>query len=103
MENHSPSRRCGELDNRGSHFHLATAWARALADQQKDGELASMFGPIASSMASNREAILDELNGVQGQSMDVGGYYQPDPKQASKAMRPSETLNGIVEGLPTPA
>ena len=103
MENHSPSRRCGELDNRGSHFHLATAWARALADQSKDSELSSMFGPIATAMETNSDAILGELNGVQGQSMDVGGYYQPVPEQASKAMCPSETLNGIVEGLATPA
>ena len=103
MQNHSPSRKCGELDNRGSHFHLATAWARSLSEQGQDAELASMFGPIASAMESGRDAIIAELNGVQGPAMDVGGYYQPDPEKASKAMRPSETLNGIVEGLPTPA
>ena len=103
MQNHSPSRKCGELDNRGSHFHLATAWARSLSEQGQDAELASIFGPIASAMESGRDAIIAELNGVQGPAMDVGGYYQPDPEKASKAMRPSETLNGIVEGLPTPA
>ncbi|MEE2906700.1 MAG: NADP-dependent isocitrate dehydrogenase [Planctomycetota bacterium] len=103
MQNRSPSRKCGELDNRGSHYYLATAWARALADQDTDVELATLFGPIASAMEAGSEAILDELISVQGQSMDIGGYYQPDPVLASAAMRPSETLNGIVQGLPTPA
>ena len=98
-ENRSPSRKVGELDNRGSHFYLALYWAEALAAQTDDAELAALFSASAEAMATHEAAIVDELNKVQGQAMDVGGYYHPDDVLASKAMRPSTTLNGIIDSL----
>ncbi len=92
----SPSRKVNELDNRGSHFYLAMYWARALADQDSDPDLKARFTPVAQQLEANEEQIVNELNEVQGQSMDIGGYYYPDPTLASRAMRPSETLNGII-------
>ncbi len=92
-ENKSPSRKAGELDNRGSHFYLALYWAQALTAQTKDAELQAAFKNAADFLAANEEKIVKELNDVQGVLMDVGGYYRPDPDMASKAMRPSETLN----------
>ena len=97
--NKSPSRRVNELDNRGSHFYLAMYWAEALAAQSEDAELASKFGPVAEALRSNEAKIVDELNQVQGQSMDVNGYYFPDTDKVFAAMRPSATLNSIVDGL----
>ncbi|MEM7014137.1 MAG: NADP-dependent isocitrate dehydrogenase [Verrucomicrobiota bacterium] len=95
-ENKSPTRRLGEIDNRGSHFYLAMYWAEALASQHEDAELKSHFAPIAEQLAANEGKIVEELNGVQGDASDVGGYYQPNDDLASSVMRPSATLNGII-------
>jgi isocitrate dehydrogenase len=96
-EGRSPSRKVGELDNRGSHFYLAQYWAQALADQDRDAGLAERFGPLAARLVEEEEQILSELNEVQGQPMDVGGYYWPDRELAAKAMRPSQTLNRALD------
>jgi isocitrate dehydrogenase len=98
-EGKGPSRRVNEIDNRGSHYYLATYWARAMADQDKDPGLASRFGPLAEALAANEEAIMGDLIGCQGAAMDVGGYYFPDPALAEAAMRPSSVLNEIVDGF----
>ena len=98
-ENKSPSRKVGELDNRGSHFYLAMYWAEALAEQDKDAELKALFAPIAEQLAANEAKIVAELNSVQGKPMDIGGYYQPNPELASQAMRPSATFNSIMAQL----
>jgi isocitrate dehydrogenase len=98
-ERRSPSRKVNELDNRGSSFYLGMYWAEALAAQDEDTELKAIFGPIAKAMAENEDKIVSELNAVQGQPMDVGGYYLPDDELAAAAMRPSETLNAIVDGM----
>jgi isocitrate dehydrogenase len=95
----SPQRKVGGLDNRGSHFYLAMYWARALADQTADAELRAIFGPVATELERNEAKIVSELNGVQGKPVEVGGYYHPDPAKASTAMRPSATLNAIIDGL----
>ena len=95
----SPSRKVNELDNRGSHFYLAMYWAEALANQTKDEVLKKSFESIAKELAANESKIVEELNSVQGQPMDIGGYYQPVFELASKAMRPSETFNSILEKL----
>jgi len=95
----SPSRKVNELDNRGSHFYLAMYWAEALANQTKDEELKNSFESIAKELVANESKIVEELNSVQGQSMDIGGYYQPMFELASKAMRPSETFNSILAKL----
>jgi isocitrate dehydrogenase len=96
-EGRSPSRKVGELDNRGSHFYLAQYWAQALADQDRDAGLAERFAPLAARLVEEEEQILAELNEVQGQPMDVGGYYWPDRELAAKAMRPSATLNRALD------
>jgi isocitrate dehydrogenase len=98
-ENKSPSRKVGEIDNRGSHYYLATYWAEELAAQTADAEVASLFAPIAEALRSNESTIVAELDGVQGEPVDIGGYYYPDPEKVSAAMRPSATLNGIIDGL----
>jgi isocitrate dehydrogenase len=98
-EDKSPSRKCGELDNRGSHFYLALYWAEALAAQDKDAELKARFAPLAASLQSNEAKIVDELNSAQGVPMDVGGYYRPSEELATQAMRPSATLNAALESL----
>ena len=103
MENRSPSRRCGELDNRGSHFYVALYWAQELAGQTDDMALASRFAGVCEALAANESTIIDELNGVQGQAMDIGGYYQPDVALADDAMRPSAMLNSILDELLAPA
>jgi isocitrate dehydrogenase len=92
----SPSRKAKELDNRGSHFYLALYWAQALADQTKDAALQKTFAPIAKALSENESVIVDELNNAQGVKMDIGGYYKPDEKKTSAAMRPSETFNNIL-------
>jgi isocitrate dehydrogenase len=97
----SPARKLGSIDNRGSHFYLAMYWAEALANQDDDAELRGKFGPIAELMASNESRINEELIGVQGNANDIDGYYMPDEAKTSRAMRPSETLNGILGGLMT--
>ncbi len=98
-EGRSPSRRTGELDNRGSHFYLALYWAEELAGQNEDAELAERFGPLASELSSSEQAIVDELAHVQGAEVDIGGYYHPDAELAAAAMRPSGTLNDIISSL----
>jgi isocitrate dehydrogenase len=95
----SPQRKVGELDNRGSHFYLAMYWARALADQTRDRELSAIFAPIAKQLEQQESTIVSELNGVQGRAVTIGGYYHPDPRLTAAAMRPSATLNRIVESL----
>ncbi len=95
-ENKSPTRRLGGIDNRGSHFYIALYWAEALAAQDDDTELKARFAPIAEELAANEQKIVDELIGVQGSPVDLGGYYQPDDAKASAAMRPSATLNRII-------
>ncbi|MDG6777865.1 NADP-dependent isocitrate dehydrogenase [Thiomicrorhabdus sp. zzn3] len=97
--NKSPSRKAGELDNRGSHFYLAMYWAQELAQQTEDAGLQTHFKPIAEQLAANEAKIVEELNGVQGQAVDIGGYYQPDSQLASAAMRPSATLNQIIASI----
>ncbi|MCK9502835.1 MAG: NADP-dependent isocitrate dehydrogenase [Porticoccaceae bacterium] len=97
--NKSPSRKAGELDNRGSHYYLALYWAEALAAQTDDADLKAQFEPVAKALADNEEKIIAELNGVQGKPVDIGGYYHPDPQLASAAMRPSATLNGILQAI----
>ena len=98
-ENKSPSRKVHEIDNRGSHFYLALYWAEAAAAQTKDGVLQSTFDQVAKEMRANEQVIVDELIAAQGDPQDVGGYYQPDPALAGKAMRPSVTLNRIIDGI----
>jgi isocitrate dehydrogenase len=98
----SPQRRVGELDNRGSHFYLALYWARALADQKADRQHAQAFSALAAQLETAETTIVAELNGAQGKPVDIGGYYHPDPKLTARAMRPSATLNAIVEGLRRP-
>ena len=95
----SPSRKVFELDNRGSQFYLALYWAQALAAQAGNAELAARFTPVAETLAANETKIIDELNAAQGQAVDLGGYYQPNPTLVSKAMRPSPTLNEIIAGI----
>ncbi len=97
--NKSPSRRTGELDNRGSHFYLAMYWAEALAAQDADGELKAQFAPVAKALADRESAIVAELNAVQGKPVDIGGYYRPDAHLAAAAMRPSAQFNEIVAAL----
>lgn len=95
----SPTRKLGQLDNRGSHFYLAFYWAEALAAQSKDAALATQFAPLAKAFAENEAKIVQELNSVQGKAVDIGGYYKPDDALASKAMRPSETFNQALAAL----
>lgn len=98
LSNKSPSRKVNQLDNRGSHFYLALYWAQALAESG-DSELEKRFAPIAKKLADDEEKIVGELNGVQGKKMDIGGYYFPKPERAAEAMRPSATLNGIIDSI----
>ena len=98
-ENRSPSRKVNELDNRGSHFFLALYWAQELAAQTDDPSLAAKFAPIAEALASKQAVIIDELNAVQGTPVDIGGYYFPDDDKAIAAMRPSATLNAIIDSI----
>ncbi len=95
----SPSRKVNEIDNRGSHFYLALYWAEALATQTEDAALAATFGPVAASLRSSEEAIVEELIRVQGAPMDIGGYYAPDRALGTAAMRPSATLNAIIDAV----
>ena len=95
----SPSRKVGEIDNRGSHFYLATYWAEALAAQTDDEELKNKFSGLASALVSDEDKIMNELNGAQGAPVELGGYYYPNDSKASDAMRPSETLNEALATL----
>ncbi|MGO4588636.1 NADP-dependent isocitrate dehydrogenase [Paenarthrobacter sp. 2TAF44] len=99
LENKSPRRSVGELDNRGSHFYLAMYWAQELAKQTEDAELAKDFAAIADALTSNEEVIVGELNAVQGPGVDLGGYYRPDAAKAAEIMRPSATFNKVVATL----
>ena len=99
IEGKSPKRKVGELDNRGSHFYLALYWARELAKQTEDAELAAAAKPVAEELEAQEETILAELNGVQGSPVDLGGYYAPDMEKVTSVMRPSATLNAIVDKL----
>jgi isocitrate dehydrogenase len=92
----SPSRRVGELDNRGSHFYLALYWAQALAAQTEDTELAKVFAPLAERLAADEDKIVGELNGVQGRPVELGGYYYVDKAKTDQIMRPSATLNAAI-------
>jgi isocitrate dehydrogenase len=98
-KNRSPGRKVNEIDNRGSHFYLAFYWAEALAAQSTDVELQKQFQPVAAQMAANRQAIIDELNAAQGKPVDLGGYYHPDLAKTNQAMRPSATLNRIIDSM----
>jgi isocitrate dehydrogenase len=95
----SPARKVGQIDNRGSHFYLAMYWAEALAKQTADHEIASKFAPMAKALQENETRINEELIAAQGKPQDIGGYYHPDFKKADAAMRPSATLNTIVDGI----
>ncbi|MGP5391249.1 NADP-dependent isocitrate dehydrogenase [Glutamicibacter arilaitensis] len=99
MEDKSPKRKVGELDNRGSHFYLAKFWAEELAKQDKDAELAQAFSAVAKALDENEEAIVAELAAVQGQAVELGGYYRPDEAKTAAVMRPSATLNKTLELL----
>ncbi len=98
-ENRSPARKVGSIDNRGSHFYLALYWAEELARQTDDAELASKFAELAETLRASEDAINDELIGVQGNPVDIGGYYAPDDDKASDVMRPSKTLNEAIASL----
>ncbi len=97
--NKSPSRKVGELDNRGSHFYLAMYWAQALAAQNTDADLQARFKPLAEVLTSNEEKIVAELNDVQGQAVDIGGYYKADVDATSDVMRPSATFNAALASI----
>lgn len=98
-ENKSPSRKAGEIDNRGSHFYLALYWAQELARQDEDTELAQAFASVAEQLAENEDAINEELLSVQGRPADIGGYYRPDDAKTFSVMRPSETFNRVLSSL----
>ncbi|MDD7962073.1 NADP-dependent isocitrate dehydrogenase [Microbacterium thalli] len=95
----SPGRALGTIDNRGSHFYLALYWAQELAAQTVDADLAAAFAPIAEALAASETAIVDELIAVQGSPAEIGGYYRPDAALVASVMRPSATLNGIIDGI----
>ena len=97
--NKSPSRKVGNIDNRGSHFYLALYWAQALAAQTEDTALQAQFGELAKTLAENEATIVAELNAVQGKPVDIGGYYHANAELISKAMRPSNTFNAAIAAL----
>ncbi|MCG7597665.1 NADP-dependent isocitrate dehydrogenase [Mycobacterium sp. PSTR-4-N] len=97
--NKSPSRKTGELDNRGSQFYLTMYWAQELANQNEDSELAEHFSAFAKTLAEQEDTIVSELNAVQGEAVDIGGYYYPDREKTTAVMRPSETFNSALESL----
>ena len=99
LNNKGPSRKTGELDNRGSHFYLAMYWAQELAAQNVDAELQAQFAPLAEKLTSNEDAIVKELNDVQGHPVDIKGYYLADEKLAEQAMRPSKLFNEALASL----
>jgi isocitrate dehydrogenase len=99
LNDKSPSRKVGEPDNRTSHFHVAMYWADALAKQTADPELAARFAPVAERFAAAEDEVIAELNAVQGEPQDIGGYFQPDPEKAAAAMRPSERFNALVASI----
>ena len=94
--NKSPSQRTGELDNRGSHFYLAMYWAQELAEQTDDADLATHFSSLAKQLEEKKQQIIDEMNAVQGDTVDIGGYFFADPEKTKAVMRPSETFNSAL-------
>jgi isocitrate dehydrogenase len=98
-EDKSPARKIGEIDNRGSHYYLAAYWARNLAEQTSDKELAEVFAPVADALEEQYETIRQEMRGGQGTSVDIGGYYLPDDEKTVAVMRPSKAFNAIIDGL----
>ena len=98
-QNKNPARKVGQIDNRGSHFYLAMYWAEALAAQTKDADLATRFAKVAKELQASEEKINAELIGAQGKPVDMGGYYHPDDAKTEKAMRPSATLNAIIDAI----
>ena len=99
LNDKSPKRKAGELDNRGSHFYIALYWAQALATQDKDAELKAVFAPVAEKLAAQEAVILAELSDGAGKPADIGGYYAPDAEKTAKAMRPSAALNAVIDAL----
>lgn len=99
LNNKSPLRKCGQLDNRGSHFYLALYWAKALAEQTDSSSLAGEFAPVAEALAAKEDEIVAELNSVQGEAVEMSGYYAPDLSKLQAAMRPSATLNAIIDAI----
>jgi isocitrate dehydrogenase len=97
--NKSPQRKLGTIDNRGSHFYLALYWAEELANQSEDAELANQFKPVFEALSANEEKITAEMIALQGKSSDIGGYYKPDENKLNLVMRPSSTLNSIIESI----
>ena len=97
--NKSPSRKAGELDTRGSHFYLAMYWAQALAEQDDDVDLKALFAPVAQQLTDTEDAIVTELNAVQRKPADIGGYYRPNRELTAQVMRPSASLNAIIDGM----
>ncbi len=97
--NKSPSRKAGELDTRGSHYYLAMYWAQASAEQNDDAQLSVIFSTVARQLADNEAIIIRELTDIQGKSVDIGGYYRPDRELTANMMRPSPTLNAVIDGL----
>jgi len=99
LEDKSPSRKVGELDNRGSHFYLALYWAKALSTQSEDADLRDKYTAIYKALAANETKIIGELNGAQGHPEDIGGYYHPNQVMLGKEMRPSATFNAIIDSI----
>jgi isocitrate dehydrogenase len=97
--NKAPGRKAGQPDNKASHFYLAMYWADALANQTEDKELAEKFAPVAKALKENEDKIIEELLAVEGKAQDIGGYFHPDDAKAEKAMRPSSTLNSIIDSI----
>ncbi|HCZ32532.1 MAG TPA: NADP-dependent isocitrate dehydrogenase, partial [Holophagaceae bacterium] len=95
----SPARKVGQIDNRGSHLYLALYWAQALAAQTKDAELQARFAKVAQQLSANEAKINEELIAAQGRPVDMGGYYHPDKAKTGAAMRPSSTLNAIIDAM----
>ncbi len=99
LNDKSPARKIGSIDNRGSHFYLAMYWADELAKQNDDSALKTEFASVSKEMNENEDKILSELNSAQGSAVDIGGYYLPNDEAATKAMRPSTTLNSIIDNI----
>jgi isocitrate dehydrogenase len=99
QENKSPKESTGDLDNRGSHFYLALYWAQALAEQSDDATLQALFSPVSQAMTAAEHTIVEEINKVQGQAIDMGGYFVPDDEKMAAVMRPSQTFNEILASL----
>jgi isocitrate dehydrogenase len=98
-EDRSPKREVGELDNRGSHFYLALYWAQELAEQDEDEDLAKRFGALAMRLSEHEDKIVQELSEPQGSSVEIDGYYRPDPDKVAAAMRPSQAFNEALKAL----